>query len=107
MTDDRITALFADYRAAYEAGEDPDMAATLAAAGGERELLASVLEEYHARTPPPFDADRIEALAASSAFAPTFGEVLRAAWTRQGIVRRRVVELLGDAFKLQPDARRY
>ena len=94
MTDETITELFARYRAAYEAGEQPDMAAALAEAGDDAELLALVLEEYHAVTPAPLDLDAIEALASSPAFAPTFGEVLRAAWTQQGMLRRVLVDRL-------------
>jgi hypothetical protein len=105
MTDETITELFARYRAAYEAGERPDMAAALAEAGDDAELLALVLEEYHAVTPAPLDLDAIEALAASPAFAPTFGEVLRAAWTQQGMLRRALVDRLVAELGLRAEAR--
>ena len=105
MTDETITELFARYRAAYEAGEQPDMAAALAEAGDDAELLAMVLEEYHARTPAPLDLDAIEAFAAAPVSAPTFGEVLRAAWTQQGMLRRVLVDRLVTELALRPEAR--
>ena len=105
MTDETITELFARYRAAYEAGEQPDMAAALAEAGDDAELLAMVLEDYHARTPAPLDLDAIEAFAAAPASAPTFGEVLRAAWTQQGMLRRVLVDRLVAELALRPEAR--
>ncbi len=105
MSDERITELFARYRAAYEAGEQPDMAAALAEAGDDAELLATMLEEYHAVTPAPLDLDAIEAMAASPAFAPSFGEVLRAAWTQQGMLRRVLVDRLVVELGLRPEAR--
>jgi hypothetical protein len=105
MSDETITELFARYRAAYEAGEDPDMAAMLAEAGADAALLAAVVEEYHATSPAPLDFDAIEAFAASPAFAPTFGEVLRAAWTQHGMLRRVLVDRLIVELGLRPEAR--
>jgi hypothetical protein len=105
MTEDRITRLFGRYRAAYEAGDAPDMAAVLAEAGDEADLLAAVLAEYHARTPAPLDLAAIEALAATAAFAPTFGEVLRAAWTQRGMLRRVLVDRLVMELGLRPASR--
>lgn len=105
MTDETITELFARYRAAYEAGEQPDMAAALTAAGDDAELLAMVLEEYHAGTPAPLDLDAIEAFAAAPVSVPTFGEVLRAAWTQQGMLRRVLVDRLVAELELRPEAR--
>jgi hypothetical protein len=81
------------------------VAAVLAAAGDERELLAAVLEDYHARTPAPVDLDRVAALAAAPAFAPAFGEVLRAAWTREGMLRRVLIDRLVTELGLRPAAR--
>ena len=105
MNDERITELFARYRAAYEAGENPAMAVLLAEAGDEFGLLAAVIEEYHASALPAFDLDEIERLAASPAFAPTFGEVLRAAWTEQRLMRRVLVDRLVVELGLRPEAR--
>jgi len=107
VTDDRIIELFARYRAAYEAGAAPDMAAALAAAGDDSDALAAVLEDYHAVTPAPLDLDAIARLAASPAFAPTFGEALRAAWTRQGMLRRVLVDRLLAELGLRVEARGY
>jgi hypothetical protein len=107
VTDDtRLEALFERYRLAVEAGQDPDMAALLDEAGDKRDDLAKILEHYHSSVPAKVDLQQVDALAASDAFAPAFGEVLSAARESRGMLRRvlveRLVAALGFSDALRP-----
>ena len=74
-------------------------------AGNDYERMGELIARYHERSPQVVDLDRVLARADAPAFAPTFGEVLRAAWTREGMLRRVLVDRLMPELGLRGEAR--
>jgi hypothetical protein len=92
-----LDELFAEYLAAEQRGERPDLAGLLDRAGAEREQLADLIDAHLALAEPRPDEADIERLAADPRLAPpplAWPDVLVAARRRLRLTRGAAVERL-------------